>query len=230
MISRFLEGALNPDQVETLEVHCLHCRSCHRELVSEAKIVAYLREGHLHEQLRTIPRPVRAGWGIGRLAWGMAALSVVMAALFLGLLLPHWRELARTREQVRCLPPAYQSASFRGPAGPFQAGMIRYQKGEYRAAAGQLQLAANVQPGNPQVLFFLGASQLFAGLPEAAVVSFSRVIELPANVYQEESRWYLGHAYLRAGKTAAARKQFSLLAESGGNHAEVSRAILKALR
>jgi tetratricopeptide (TPR) repeat protein len=117
-------------------------------------------------------------------------------------------------------PPLYIPLSLRGAvdeaSASCQAGMMRYQAGDYPGAIPVLQSAVELHPLGAKARFFLGICFLLSGRTDEGVVELRETIELGDPDYLEEARFYLAKGLLRQGYVRAARRELKAVVESGG--------------
>jgi protein O-mannosyl-transferase len=98
----------------------------------------------------------------------------------------------------------------RGPAHGYL-GEVLLRQGRNADGVREFQIAAELQPGNPDALRLLGIAQGQTGQLEAAAATFARVIELdPLNA---RGHYLLGSALAASGKVAAAVPHFARAVE-----------------
>jgi len=98
----------------------------------------------------------------------------------------------------------------RGPAHAYL-GEVLLRQGRTADGVREFQIAAELQPGNPDALRLLGIAQGQTGQLAAAAATFSRVIELdPLNA---RGHYLLGSALAAAGQVAAAVPHFARAVE-----------------
>jgi len=98
----------------------------------------------------------------------------------------------------------------RGPAHGYL-GEVLLRQGRTAEGVREFQIAAELQPGNPDALRLLGIAQGQTGQLEAAAATFTRVIELdPLNA---RGHYLLGSALAASGKVAAAVPHFARAVE-----------------
>jgi tetratricopeptide (TPR) repeat protein len=98
----------------------------------------------------------------------------------------------------------------RGPAHGYL-GEVLLRQGRTAEGVREFQIAAELQPGNPDALRLLGIAQGQTGQLEAAAATFARVIELdPLNA---RGHYLLGSALAASGKVAAAVPHFARAVE-----------------
>ncbi len=98
----------------------------------------------------------------------------------------------------------------------FYDGMINYKLTDYETAISKWE-ALNVQfAGSDTLNYFLGVAHLALENDEQAIEYLQKALQTPDNEFIHETRYYLGLAYLKQGKTNEAIKLFeeSEIAES----------------
>jgi len=235
IISRYIDGTLPPTEVDDFTIHCLHCGTCYQALTKEEKLIDFFRSGHGHEHPKLAPVKNRFSVSLCHLAWAGAVLAVIGVVVLFILTNKHINQ-TRIFAFYEIEVPHYEASLIRSASCTttfciqFKTAMEHYLKAEYKAAADSLQHAIEFSPQNYQALFFLGVSRLLSGQTEEAVTELKKITVLPANAYTEETYWYLGKAYLKMGKTSAAKEQFTLVLKMGKNYSQRAKEILTALK
>jgi len=121
---------------------------------------------------------------------------------------------------ARVDPPRYSASALRGPTDEatlrFHDGMNAYSAGDYAVAVQKLRNAAALDPGRPDIAFFLGASQLLSGDTTGAAKELKRTIALGDTPFVEEAHFYLAKAYLKQGDAEQARAQLAAVTKLHG--------------
>jgi tetratricopeptide (TPR) repeat protein len=159
------------------------------DLIAQAKFADGAKE--LERFLQLLPRHVRAIDAREALGRAYAALGDVDRAA------THLSEVVRAR-------PARATAHT-------YLGEVMLRQGRVADGVREFQIAADLQPGNPDALRLLGIAQGQSGQLEAAVVTFTRAIAIdPQNA---RGHYLLGSALAAAGQIAAAVPHFARAVE-----------------
>lgn len=243
MIERYLAGKLAQAEAEAFEQHYLGCQSCFDELQFQHATAIELR---VAPAASTQKAP--AGWTIGR-TWALAAAAILVLTL-VSIPVFYRRQNVETVQErpaqrdrrgdliarlASVNAPSYIPITLRGGSKSvaserFQKGMERYGKGDYAAAASLLEQAAGLKPDLQPALFYLGISQLMAHQPDKAIATLSRLTQIEATPYLEESHWYLAKAFLRKQDLTSAQKELEVVITLNGAHLDEARRDLEAIR
>lgn len=109
-------------------------------------------------------------------------------------------------------------------------GMQHYSGANYLQAAVSLDSAAQRDPQNMEIQFYLGLSRLLADDIENAISCFLIVIENYENPFLVKAYWYLGKAYLKNADPGKASEQFKKVCELGGSYQTEAKAIIAQLK
>jgi tetratricopeptide (TPR) repeat protein len=107
-------------------------------------------------------------------------------------------------------------------------GLFYYKTAQYDLAVAKFVKGLEAQPGNHDLLFYLGSSYLATGNFEQAISSFEQLSE-PGSTYYSPVHWYLALAYLGANEVHEARKLLEIIREEGGFYSEKAGKILEQL-
>ena len=88
----------------------------------------------------------------------------------------------------------------------FNKAMVAYKEGKYKEAIGSWEKLYQNNPQNDSLNYFLGAAYLANAEPTKAIAYFEYVYPLEESSFQQESLWYLGLAYLKAGEVEKAKE------------------------
>ena len=135
-------------------------------------------------------------------------------------------QLARF-DPPRYEPPVLRGAEDAARAG-FQSAMQHYQAGDFTAAAGALQTELKVNP-TPELMFYLGISELRRGRADAARTLFERVIASGDFLFEEDAHFFLGKTLLLSGDVAKARAEFDKVVTLRGDREQESRKLRSAI-
>jgi hypothetical protein len=172
------------------------------------------------------PRRILSGrpWvGVPALAGGIAALALVAVYSFALLNRDPSFKLARVRPEK---PLVLRSGTVESP---FQGGLRKFARGEYRHAAKDFETDLEMRPGRYSTLYYLGLCRLavaergLPGLPlrfdAAEARSGSEALEKALAAaddnayYRADCLWYLGKAALMTGDMNSAEKRLGELKE-----------------
>jgi tetratricopeptide (TPR) repeat protein len=176
------------------------------DLIAQAKFADGATE--LERFLRLLPRHVRAIDAREALGRAYAALGDVD------------RAAAHLSEVVRARPARATAHSYLGE--------VMLRQGRVADGVREFQIAADLQPGNPDALRLLGIAQGQSGQLEAAVASFTRAIAIdPQNA---RGHYLLGSALAAAGQVAAAVPHFARAVELDPQNAQARADLERAER
>lgn len=199
---RYAAGTLDDDAVSLFEEHFLVCARCQQ---SVALASAVRRSAH------AAPRRTR------RRRYVTGALALAAAATFAVLRL-HDTDSVRSLGRVET-PPSYAGMAVRGASTPddtvFAAAMAAYDAGDYASAAAQLRALVNAGVTSPPVNFFLGASLLMTGQPQAAAAALAQVIAAGDTPYAGDARYYRALAFLQGDRPDSAEALLNAAVRDG---------------
>jgi TolA-binding protein len=104
--------------------------------------------------------------------------------------------------------------------------MSQYVARDYAAAIATLRQARTAGASVAPLSFFLGASLLETGAPEAAADAFADVIEQGESPYLAEARYYRAKSLLQRGDVNAAAAELRSIHGDSGAIAESAAALL----
>ena len=238
----YLLGRLADEERDAFERHYFDCARCFAELQALREVQDVLRR----EVATASPRIGNWGW--------LAAAALVMLSVAAGALI--WRGAGSaapspavvSREPAaqppvtpsaprldarlaRVDPPPYEPRRLRSGSEnrDFVAGMERYQAGDYTGAAARLEAAVAADSAFEPARFYLGASQIVAGNPRAAVVTLAPIASRVESPFAEEARFLTAKAHLQAGDVAAATRELDRTIELRGEREAEARRIKAAL-
>jgi tetratricopeptide (TPR) repeat protein len=129
--------------------------------------------------------------------------------------------------------PPYTPAVLRGAldetARRFQEAMRLYVRKDYEGAKARLRAAAALDPGAPDIAFFLGICALLTDEPAAAIAELRRTVALGESPYLEEAHFYLAKAHVRRGELTAAASQIEATVRLRGDREQEAREMLQKL-
>lgn len=141
---------------------------------------------------------------------------------------------ARLKRLASVSPPSYSPRVLRGPVdeatAAFRNGMRAYVDGNYAAAVDELKRAARLDPGRPDIAFYLGASQLMVGDTAAAASELQRVIAFGDTPFLGDGHFYLGKAWLARADRSSATRELEIAARLPGERSDEARALLVELQ
>lgn len=108
----------------------------------------------------------------------------------------------------------------------YEKGIAYYKEGRYPEAAAEFRQALEE---NNASLFFLGLSELENNNTDQAIAALRLAAEKQA-VFNKETSWYLGLAYLKKGNKSEAAKCFGTLAGNEGFYGKRAAKILRRLK
>ena len=223
VVEDYLAGRLPRQDAEAFEAHLLTCERCQREVRFGATVRDELAARPESARRRGLP------WLIGLTSAAVLTAAALAAVLLLdGGPAPEVVALGEVRQ-----PPIYLGVAVRDGEGAadslFDAGMERYQAGDYAAAAAALREAVEADPAALPARFFLGASLLMSGDAAAAAREYRAVVAAGESPYRAEARFYLAKALLQGGEVEAAREQLRAVAADLDDVGEAARDLLAAL-
>jgi len=104
-----------------------------------------------------------------------------------------------------------------------------YDQGDFQAAAHSFERIIKQDKDNMDYIFYQGLSLLEMGNADTAIASFMKVVSATDDSWTEPAKWYLGLAYLRAGRSKKAGQVFEEIVGEGGSYSERAKEILKKL-
>jgi cytochrome c-type biogenesis protein CcmH/NrfG len=104
----------------------------------------------------------------------------------------------------------------------FADAMSRYQKRDYASASVSLRQASILEPGNPEIRFFLGISYLLTNDTTAGISELRVVQKLGESPYLDRVHFYLAKALLRQKDPAAALRELAAMGQGEGNMADAA--------
>ncbi len=213
-IPELIRGELNQGECDRVLDHLQRCPDCRER----ARIMSVLEIGENASERKTTSH---------RLPWYLPTAAGVLAAL--GLSYFAWQRLtpigpgAGNFPTVQAYPyqPLETRASSTEGGEALAEAFALYRSGRFEAAATALARL----PSEPMIDFYLGVSWLLAQRPEQAVAVLAPLAD-KEGPWAYPARWYLAHAYLRAGNLPAAKRLFTRLAEEEGEFQAEAESIL----
>ena len=230
---RYTAASMSEEERAAFEEHYFECPRCFDALKDTWALQAALRETG---DQRHVEAPRRAGpaWKWLTVAAGVAAVFLLTSkAIHDDPGTAATPRPAGERPSLAALaavdPPPYVALVVRGDADLFETAMDAYVKGDYSKAADGLRTVAARQPQAAHVQFYLGASELLRGAPDAAIEPLRAVIAHGAREQAEHAQLLLAKAWLAQGRTADARPALAACVALHGAHATEARKILDQL-
>ncbi len=212
--------------------HLAACESCRRELEWAA---AGKEEEALGSEDVDEDRRRRAAPSFAKRWWpaaAVAAAAVIAIVIFLprgSRDTPDYTALAR----IEALPVSISRGA--SEPGTFEAARLRglelYRDGNYAGARAALEAALGLEPGNAEILLYLGSTELLQGNPADAarhLAAGTNRTETPA--LREELLWQLVHAHLAANKREEATSSLEEIIALDGRHADDAGRLLAEIR
>lgn len=242
---RYLTHRLTDADREAFEQHYFECAQCFEALQVTEAVREELSRAEAAGLVDVVVSPTRAR------RWFAAAAGLILA-ISVGMWLITQRQRTLTPGAVeeretprpaiastspdagdaldqlaRVDPPPYLTLTVRsGDENLFEAAMERYARGDYAGAAEGLRALASA---DVRVSFYLGASELMIGRPDAAIDALDRVVASGHAAYAESAHLLLAKAWLARRRVPEARRELTTCAALGGAHADEARKLLERL-
>jgi len=232
---------------------CPSCRALGEDLADEelSKLTAREQERIRARVLAEAGVRGAAGW---RWFWrpvpvaAMAAL-VVAAGAWIYVSRPADRTGVAVEQAVVRLPevlrlekpvvrlPAAAALIWRGEGAPAQEEFLKelgaalepYRAGDCREAASRLEALSQKYPKSAEAHFYLGVCRLLLERNQEAAAALEAARRLAEGPLAQDAAWYLGIAWLRAGRTAQGASEFKELCAGAGEYQARACAALKEL-
>jgi tetratricopeptide (TPR) repeat protein len=188
LAARYVAGKLAAAELTQFELHLLGCDECQANVREAAMVRSALRVQH---------RRIR--YAVAGVPAALAAAAVIAWLLWAPTQLQRLGQVANAPG----LAPMQVRAAEDSAANFAERGIAAYQQRDFRAAARWLQRAETTDP-QPGAAFFLGAAQLMAHQPAAAVAAFHRVLQSNESAYRDEALYYAAKAWLQLGNRDSA--------------------------
>jgi tetratricopeptide (TPR) repeat protein len=233
IIEHYIAGRLGSDIKEQWEQHYFECERCAAELETAMAVQQPLRSmaGEIRQEIP--PQRRSASW-----IWAGAAIAatLLVAAVLSysyrpappvqGTIPSQSRQLT---ELARMDPPAYSAAVLRGAESTaesqFREAMQAYSRHDYRPAITGLQTALRLDPTADAARFFLGASYLLSGDPQAGTREL-QMVSAGHSPFAEEAAFYLAKGYLLQGDKTTAIQTLRRLVAGNGEFSARSRQLI----
>lgn len=242
LISKYLEGELNPIQTKDFEKALIQDHELKEELdlrreVDEAladtevlDLRAQLNE--IHEELR--PQIIRRTRQASKRVLRYAVAASVAVIISLGTYTLFFKTVNNNKIVSQFYKP-YDVTLVNRSANEDLSGVIRnalfmYENQEYREAIG---LFEQILDSNPKIIashFYSGVSYLEIEEFNNAGISFSKVLSHNDNLYIEQAEWYLGMVFLFTDQKDKAKKQFQKIKNDDGYYSKKAGKILRKLK
>jgi hypothetical protein len=256
IVEKYLLGGLPDEARDAFEAHYFDCDRCFRMLQTARTVQGELaRTAAAVRAEGMAPSWIRGwAWGpaiavlvlaVGLTLWQRSAPTTISDAAPPALVPPAGPAATAPQpaspqppapslgELGRVEPPAFVPSRLRGAqdeaTAAFAAAMKSYARGDYARAAEGLQKAADLDPGAPHIAFFLGASHLLSGRPDAAVTALQRAVALGDSAYLEDAHFYLAKAHLQQDRAGPAIEQLRIVVRLAGERQVEARELLRRL-
>jgi tetratricopeptide (TPR) repeat protein len=242
LISRYLEGELNPSEVTRFEEALIKDPELQEELdlfrdvdvaLADTDVLSLRAQlDELHEEL-TPQFEKRSSKKTSKRVLRYAVAASVAVIISLGTYGIFFKKVSNNKIVSQFYKPydvtlVNRSANIDITDILSQA-LYKYENAEYADA---VELFQQVLVVNPKMT----ASNLYSGISyfelkeyENARSSLVKVIEHNDNLYIEQARWYLGFCYIMLDDKAKARQQFLQLANKDGYYRDESERILRKI-
>ncbi|MCF8378090.1 MAG: tetratricopeptide repeat protein [Bacteroidales bacterium] len=242
LISKYLEGELNPVQTRDFEEALIQDYELQEELdlrreVDEAladtevlDLRAQLNE--IHEELRPqlVKRSRQASKRVVRYAVA-ASLAVIIS---LGTYTLFFKAVNNNKIVSQFYKP-YDVTLVNRSANTELSDNIRdalymYENHQYKEAIG---LFEQILETNPQMIashFYSGVAYMEIEEYNNAGISFNKVLSHNDNLYMEQAEWYLGMVFLATNQEEKARNQFQKIKNENGHYSKEAAKILRKLK
>lgn len=195
-VARFAANLLPDEIAENFELHLVSCPRCQHEV----RVAAAVRSGLADSRSAPVASPRRRMRNVA-----LVALAASLATIMISRAGDDRALSALGRVDS---PPVYGGIAVRRNAvlaeSLFDAGMTRYQSGDFRGARSRLTDARARGADSVPASFFLGVTHLLEGNEEAALHELRHVLDRPLNAYTAESHYYSAKAWLRRGRADSA--------------------------
>ena len=242
LISRYLDGELNPSEVSRFEEALIKDPELQEELdlyrdvdvaLADTDVLDFRAQlDELHEELTPqFEKRSRKHGSKQVLRFAVAAsVAVIISMGTYGLFFKKVSSNKIVSQFYKPYDVTLVNRSVNADIGDvLSQALYKYENAEYTDA---IQLFQQVLSENPKMI----ASNLYNGISyfelkeyENARSSLAKVIEHNDNLYIEQARWYLGFCYIMLNDKSKARQQFVQLANKDGYYRDESRRILRKI-
>ncbi len=244
LLEDYLHDRLDETARRRVEEHYFACASC----LARIETLQALRPALLRDTERRSP-------GLGkRLGVAVAAAAAVIAAALVVQQVRGRHETERESQTARVTAPvaaaprmdgrererlaqltapAYRRPALRNSTAAvpgFDAAMDAYGRGDYLGAAQRLSPLATAHAERPEVLFFLGVSQLLSGRVADGVARLEQTVALGDTPYLEQATFCLAKARLAAGDVAKAEEALEAVIRLRGDLEGPARELQRRVR
>ena len=115
-------------------------------------------------------------------------------------------------------PPGEQVVLRNPTAKAFARAMAAYQENDFASAIEQLKISNELEPGSPEVNFYLGTALLLIGESKDAIPPLRQAVELSTGARLESSLYYLALAYLKNNQPPQALAELEAVIRMTGQH------------
>jgi tetratricopeptide (TPR) repeat protein len=257
-IEKYLAGTLGQAELEAFEEHCFACSPCFEELEFQRTLQAELRESE--KEIRDEALPARPAWrwtwvtaaatavvilAVGLLVWRSAPQigpPVAVAppptqqpvAPEVEPEVPPSQPEPSLAELARVEPPVYVATVLRRPTDEatrqFRQAMQHYVAGDHAAAIPGLRAASDLEPGAPNINFFLGICYLLTDETDEAIAALQKTVSRGDSRFLEKAHFYSAKTYLRQGNLSAAEESLENAIQLGGELQAEAQELLSHVR
>ncbi len=242
LISKYLEGELDPGEVARFEETLLEDHELQEELdlyreVDDAladtevlELRAQLDE--LHEELT--PQLERRNKRSSKRVLRYAVAASVAVVISLGTYSLFFKKVSDNKIVSQFYKP-YDVTLVNRSANTnldvtLRSALLKYENREYDEAIKLFQEALEINPKMVASNLYTGISYFEIQKYREADKSLSKVIEQNDNLYIEQAEWYLGFCYLKLNENEKAREQFAKLASKYGYYQKGAKKILRKIK
>ncbi len=240
---RYLDGDLSAEEQAAFEDHYFECDECLRAVQALQTLPGAVARAARRRRGQRVRYPVAAAAVLAVGAFGLVLLRGRGATTSNGPSPPTPASRPPTTSSPASQPklsgladlepPLYVPLLLRGQDrrgdARFDRAMARYAQGEYRAAALGLRELTRGRDDAPELLFFLGVSELAAGETEAALSTLGSCAASGAAPHEAAARYYLAQAHTVRSEPEAARAELRAVERLGGAYLERARRALRRL-
>ncbi len=242
LISKYLEGELDPGEVARFEETLLEDQSFRRNWTSIGRwmtlwqipkcleLRAQLDE--LHEELT--PQLERRNRRSSKRVLRYAVAASVAVVISLGTYSLFFKKVSDNKIVSQFYKPYDVTLVNRSANNnldvTLRSALLKYENREYDEAIKLFQKALEINPKMVASNLYTGISYFEIQKYREADKSLSKVIEQNDNLYIEQAEWYLGFCYLKLNENEKAREQFAKLASKYGYYQKGARKILRKIR